>query len=127
MMVIVDNDLLYDARARVLADLQAQHRATAAAVSVLEYAVSNRKWWAEQWPEGEVYVAGLVAQDVQDALFETVGRWPLCQTCRDSPEHALHIEPDLGGPDPIWVCEESGQPVAELGRLSAPGRAGPTG
>jgi hypothetical protein len=118
----VDNDLLYEARARVLADLQAQHRATAAAVSVLEDAVSNRKWWAEQWPEGEVYVAGLVAQDVQDALFETV-----CQTCRDSPEHALHIEPDLGGPDPIWVCEESGQPVAELGRLSPPGRAGPTG
>ena len=53
----MDNDLLYEARARVLADLQAQHRATAAAVSVLEDAVSNRKWWAEQWPEGEVYVA----------------------------------------------------------------------
>ena len=128
MMGIVDNDLLYDARARVLADLQAQHRATAAAVSVLEDAVSNRKWWAEQWPEGEVYVAGLVAQDVQDALFETVGRWPLCQTCQeDAPEHALHIQPDLGGPDPVWVCEESGQPVAALGRLSPPGPAAPRG
>ena len=126
-MGIVDNDLLYDARARVLADLQAQQQATAAAVSVLEDAVSNRKWWAEQWPEGEVYVAGLVAQDVQDALFETVGRWPLCQTCRNAPEHALHIQPDLGGPDPVWVCEESGQPVAALGRLSAPGPAGPRG
>jgi hypothetical protein len=127
MMGVVDNDLLYAARARVLADLQAQHRATAAAVSVLEDAVSNRRWWAEQWPEGEVYVAGLVAQDVQDALFETVGRWPLCQTCRNGPEHALHIQPDLGGPDPVWVCEESGQPVAELGRLNSPGRAVPRG
>ena len=116
MMVIVDNDLLYDARARVLADLQAQHRATAAAVSVLEDAVSNRKWWAEQWPEGEVYVAGLVAQDVQDALFESVGRWPVCVSC-EGPEHSLYIQPDLGGPDPMWVCEESGQAVAPLGHL----------
>jgi hypothetical protein len=72
-----------------------------------------------------VYVAGLVAQDVQDALFETGGRWPLCPTCREAPEHALHIQPDLGGPDPMWVCEESGQPVAELGRLSPPGPAEP--
>jgi hypothetical protein len=123
----VDDTLLLAARALVLADLEARHRATPEAVDHLEDACANRGWWAEQWPEGRVYVAGLVAQDVQDALFETVGRWPLCQTCRDSPEHALHIEPDLGGPDPIWVCEESGQPVAELGRLSAPGRAGPTG
>jgi hypothetical protein len=127
MMGGVDHDLLFDARARVLADLQAQHRATAAAVSALEDAVSNRKWWAEQWPEGSVYVAGLVAQDVQDALFETVGRWPLCLTCENGPEHALHIQPDLGGPDPMWVCEESGQPVAELGRLSSPGPAAPRG
>ena len=66
-----------------------------------------------------MYVAGLVAQDVQDALFESVGRWPLCLACGDAPEHALYIQPDLGGPDPVWVCEESGDPVAELGRLTA--------
>jgi hypothetical protein len=35
----------------------------------------------------------------------------------DAPEHTLHIQPDLGGPDPYWVCEESGQPVAPLGSL----------
>jgi hypothetical protein len=123
----VDNDLLYEARARVLADLQAQHRATAAAVSVLEDAVSNRKWWAEQWPEGEVYVAGLVAQDVQDAVIDSGERWPECLSCRVGPGHTLHIQPDLGGPDPVWVCEESGTAVAELGRLSSPGPAAPTG
>ena len=116
-MGTVDNALLYDARARVLSDLQARQQATASAVSALEDAVSQRKWWAEQWPEGEQYVAGLVAQDVQDALFETVGRWPLCQTCRNAPEHALHIQPDLGGPDPVWVCEETGDVVAPLGGL----------
>jgi len=77
MMVVVDNALLFDARARVLADLQARDHATATAVSALEEAVSQRRWWAEQWPEGEVYVAGLVAQDGQDALFESVGRWPV--------------------------------------------------
>ena len=74
--------------------------------------MADRKWWAEQWPEGEVYVAGLVAQDVQDALFETVGRWPVCLSCEDAPVHALHIQPDLGGPDPVWVCEESGREIA---------------
>lgn len=118
---------MYDARARVLADLRARHQATPVAVSALEEAVSERKWWAEQWPEGEIYVAGLVAQDVQDALFETFGRWPICLTCQDGPVHALHIHPDLGGPDPMWVCEESGQPVAALGSLSTRFRAGPTG
>ena len=119
-MEVVDNALLFDARARVLADLQARDHATAAAVSALEDAVSQRKWWAEQWPEGEVYVAGLVAQDVQDALFESVGRWPACRSCGDAPVHTLYIQPDLGGPDPVWVCEESGNPVAELGRLHEP-------
>jgi hypothetical protein len=123
----VDDTLLFEARARVLADLQARRHATPEAVSALEDAVSDRKWWAEQWPEGAVYVAGLVAQDVQDALLETVGRWPLCLECPDGPVHALHIQPDLGGPDPVWVCEETGQPVAALGRLSSPGPAAPRG
>ncbi|WP_435746261.1 hypothetical protein [Nocardioides sp. SYSU DS0663] len=113
----MDNALLFDARARVLADLQARGHATAAAVSVLEDACSSRQWWAEQWPQGEEYVAGLVAQDVQDALFETVGRWPLCLGCQGKPEHALYIQPDLGGPDPVWVCEESGEAIAPLGSL----------
>lgn len=116
-MGVVDNALLFDARARVLADLQARNHATPSAVSALEDAVSARKWWAEQWPQGTVYVAGLVAQDVQDALFDTVGRWPLCLICEDGPDHALHIQPDLGGPDPMWVCEETGEPVAALGEL----------
>jgi hypothetical protein len=114
----MDNALLFDARARVLADLQARNHADATAVSALEDAVAQRKWWAEQWPEGESYVAGLVAQDVQDALFETVGRWPVCHDCGDrAPVHALYIQPDLGGPDPVWVCEETGDVVAPLGGL----------
>jgi len=115
----VDNALLFDARARVLADLEARQRATPGAVSALEDAVSARTWWAEQWPEGQVYVAGLVAQDVQDALLETEGRWPVCLSCGDdAPQHSLYIQPDLGGPDPVWVCEGTGEPVAALGQLS---------
>lgn len=105
------------ARAAVLADLQARHRASALAVSALEDALEQRRWWTEQWPEGTAYVAGLVAQDVQDALFENVGRWPMCLACEDAPEHPLYIQPDLGGPHPVWVCEESGTEVAALGRL----------
>ena len=111
-------DTLLDARARVLKDLEARHLATAAAVSLLEEAVSERGWWAEQWPEGRVYVAGLVAQDVQDALFDSARRWPVCTACdEDAPLHSLSVSPDLGGPDPVWVCEESGQLVAPLGGL----------
>ena len=122
----MDHRLSLAARARVLADLSARSRATPDLVSALEDAVAARRWWAEQWPEGEIYVAGLVAQDVQDAAIDLGQRWPLCASCGDAPEHALHIHPDLGGPDPVWVCEESGAEVAELGRLSGPGRAGPT-
>ncbi len=113
----VDERLLLDARARVLADLSARHQATAPAVSALEDACAAREWWAEQWPEGEAYVAGLVAQDVQDALFEKVGRWPMCLHCTDGPVHSLYIQPDLGGPDPVWVCEETGEVAAALGFL----------
>src|SRR3954470_7925180 len=108
----MDDTLLFDARARVLADLQARNHATAAAVSALEDAVAQRKWWAEQWPEGQMYIAGLVAQDVQDALVENVCRLLICLECdKNSPTHALYIQPDLGVPDPVWVCEESGEVV----------------
>jgi hypothetical protein len=113
----VDASLIFTARALVLADLEARQLATPEAVSVLENAMSQRTWWAEQWPEGQQYVAGLVAQDVQDALFEVSGRWPICLDC-DGPEHSLYIQPDLGGPDPVWVCEESGHTIAPLGRLT---------
>lgn len=117
-MEAMDHATLFDARARVLADLQARDFATPTAVSALEDAMSERGWWAEQWPAGIEYVAGLVAQDVQDALFESAGRWPLCRSCGpEAPEHSLFIQPDLGGPDPVWVCEESGDVIAPLGGL----------
>ena len=114
----MDNRLLLNARARVLADLEARHAASAVAVSALEDACSSREWWAEQWPEGADYVAGLVAQDVQDALFEVTDRWPECLACGEGPVHSLYIHPDLGGPDPVWVCEESGAAAAPLGFLA---------
>jgi len=124
----VDDTLLLAARALVLADLEARQRATPDAVDALEDACANRGWWAEQWPEGRRYVAGLVAQDVQDALFESVGRWLLCLTCApETPEHSLYIEPDIGGPSPQWVCEESGLTIAPLGHLGDLGREGLTG
>ena len=41
-------------------------------------------------PRASMYVAGLVAQDVQDALFETAGRWPLCLSCGGPGALALH-------------------------------------
>src|SRR5690349_11837009 len=103
----MDDELLLSARARVLSDLEARRQASAAAVSLLEDAMASRRWWAEQWAEGAAYVAGLVAQDVQDQLFDLGDRWPLCVRCDDGPVHSLHIQPDLGGPDPVWVCEES--------------------
>jgi hypothetical protein len=111
-------DALMAARALVLHDLEVTGMADVENVSTLEAAVSTRRWWAEQWSEGAVYVAGLVAQDVQDALLERVGRWPLCRACDQTDPHALYIHPELGGPDPTWVCETSGIAVAPLGTLA---------
>ena len=111
-------DVLMAARALVLHDLEVTGMADVENVSTLEAAVSTRRWWAEQWSEGAVYVAGLVAQDVQDALLESRGRWPLCRACDETDPHALYIHPELGGPDPTWVCETSGIAVAPLGELA---------
>ena len=99
------DDVLLDARARLLRDLQATASADPRTVSELEEAVAGRRWWAEEWDEGPRYVAGLVAQDLQDRPLETRGRWPLCPLCSDA-THALYIHPDLGGPDPHWKCED---------------------
>lgn len=121
--------MIFAARAHVLADLEARRLGSADAVTLLEEACSERRWWLEQWPDGAAYIGGLIAQDVQDGLADRFGRadphglWPTCSACSGGPVHALHIEPDLGGPDPTWVCEESGQAVAPLGHLGV-NRAG---
>ncbi len=109
-------DPLLAARALVLADLQSCALADAETVSVLEESVAQRRWWVGQWPEGVEFVAGLVAQDVQDGILDRLGRWPVCRTCNDPDGHGLYIEPELG-PDPHWVCEKSATVVAPLGRL----------
>ncbi|MEU6403165.1 hypothetical protein [Streptomyces sp. NPDC046985] len=108
---------LHAARALVLADLVAGEVAEADVVSLVEEAVAQRRWWVEQWPEGARFVAGLVAQDVQDALLERRGRWPLCPVCRHGDPHALDVLPELG-PDPHWVCSEAGVTVAPVGALA---------
>ncbi len=106
------------ARALVLRDLEATSAASPITVSALEESVTTRRWWASQWEEGRHYVAGLIAQDVQDAILEQVGRWPLCRACDELDPHALYIHPELGGPEPTWVCEHSGISVAPLGELT---------
>lgn len=108
--------VMHGARALVLADLAARGVAEPEVVSLLEDAVSSRRWWLRQWPDGAPYVPGLLAQDVQDALLETRGRWPLCPRCEEP--HALAVEPELGE-DPHWVCEARGDAVAPLGSLGA--------
>lgn len=103
----------------MLADLSADGVADAAAVSVVENAVAERRWWVQQWPQGAEFVAGLIAQDVQEALAEQYGRWPVCTQCARAGEpHALAVAPDLG-PDPHWVCEPRGTVLAPVGALPA--------
>ncbi|BDH03173.1 MULTISPECIES: hypothetical protein [Streptomyces] len=108
---------LHAARALVLADLMASGVAEADVVSLVEESLTQRRWWVEQWPEGADFVAGLVAQDVQDALLDRQGRWPLCPACGTGDPHALDVEPELG-PDPHWVCHEAGVDVAAVGSLA---------
>lgn len=114
-------DPLLAARARVLHDLAVYGLDTARTVSVVDEVLTARRWWVEQWPEGAAFVACLVAQDVQEALLESIGRWPLC--CSPHPDaddevgtHELRVAPDLGE-DPHWVCEELGAVVAPVGAL----------
>lgn len=114
---------LHMARALVLADLAAREVAEADVVSMVEESVAQRRWWVEQWPEGASFLSGLVAQDVQDALLERYGRWPLCPVCGSGDPHALEVEPELG-PDPHWVCHKAGVKVAAIGGLG--GAAGGT-
>ena len=114
-MASVD-DAVLRARALVLHDLTATRLADASVVSQLEEAVSTRRWWVSQWQEGVTYVAGLIAQDVQDSLLDEGRRWPECPRC-EGPVHTLNIEPELGGPDPVWVCDHAGAVIAALGEL----------
>jgi hypothetical protein len=107
---------LHAARALVLADLAADGVARPEVVSMVEDSIAHRRWWVEQWPEGAAYVSGLVAQDVQDALLEQYGRWPLCPVCVGGEPHALDVEPELG-PDPHWVCGKAGVVIAPVGAL----------
>ncbi|WP_031509468.1 hypothetical protein [Streptomyces megasporus] len=107
---------LHAARALVLADLTADGIAEAEVVSLVEDAVSHRRWWVEQWPDGVSFLAGLVAQDVQDALLDRYGRWPACPVCPGPERHALDVEPELG-PDPHWVCGRTATEVAPVGEL----------
>jgi hypothetical protein len=101
----------------VLHDLQRCGANDAAVVSLVEDAVAHRRWWVEQWPEGSDYVAGQVAQDVQDKLLDARERWPPCPLHERSDDgHELRIAPELG-PDPHWVCEADGVVVAPLGGL----------
>lgn len=111
-------ECLLAARALVVHDLAARGMDTAHNVSIVDEVLSARRWWVEQWPDGQAFVACLVAQDVQEALLETVGRWPLCSLHEDGDDpHELRVTPDLG-PDPQWMCEEDGCVVAPVGALS---------
>jgi hypothetical protein len=110
-------DALLSARALVLHDLVARGMDSARTVSIVDDVLAERRWWVEQWPDGAAYVACLVAQDVQEALLENVGRWPLCALPHDEDEpHELRVTPDLGE-DPQWICEEHGCVVAAVGGL----------
>ncbi|GAA2622627.1 hypothetical protein [Streptomyces axinellae] len=108
---------LHAARALILADLEAGDVARADIVSLVEESVSHRRWWVGQWPEGVAFVEGLVAQDVQDALLERYGRWPVCPVCVGADPHALDVEPELGE-EPHWVCGKTSTVVARVGSLS---------
>ncbi len=111
------DDVLLDTRALVLRDLQARGLDSAAAVDILDDVLTERRWWVEQWPDGAPYLAGQVAQDVQERLLDArLGRWPRCTACDRIAVHELRVSPELGT-DPQWVCEESGISVAPLGSL----------
>jgi hypothetical protein len=95
-------------------DLEVTGAWCASGERALDDSLAHRRWWLSEWPAGAAFVRGLVAQDVQDALHETLDpSWPCCFEHED---HPLLVEPDLG-PDPFWVCHRTGLPVAPVGEL----------
>jgi hypothetical protein len=99
---------LQDARAAVLRDL-----ADPSYDELVDRCVEQRRWWVQEWPDGEQFLLCLLAQDVQEAVRETDPLWP---RCAEHGDHPLFVEPDLGT-DPFWVCERSGLPVAPVASL----------
>ncbi len=104
---------LLRARALVLRDIVACGADVHGIVDVLDAAVREREWWVQRWPEGIEFLAGQVAQDVQDRLVDTEGRWP---PCPQHPDEALQLEPPMGA-DPHWICGRGCGEIAALGEL----------
>lgn len=123
-----NTDVLLAARADALHDLAARELADPAGVDVVEDAVAGRRWWLAQWPPGAPMIAGLVAQDVQDALLDAGTRWPACDVpgCPVPAVHTLAVRPELG-PHPHWVCENAGAVVSDLGSLPSGSGSRPGG
>ena len=113
----MDSQVLFDARARVLADLAARRTATAEAVSILEDAISSRTWWAEQWPEGVVYVAAVREEyaHVPDDLF-AAGRSAVLGDLLAKP-HLFHTPYARAS----WEAAARANVEAELSALSGAG------
>ena len=120
---MTDDDPLMSARALVLHDLQALGKADPQGVSVLEKALSERRWWVSEWPEGAAYVAGQVAQDVQDALLDSVGRWPLCKACDDVAPHRAPDRPRARARPPLGVRARRHGGLPARRALRAPARS----
>lgn len=117
-LVVDDGEVaLLRARAMVLHDLEARGASGAAVVDLVEDVVADRRWWVREWPDGAGYVACMVAQDVQDRLLETEGRWPTCAVHVDEP---LQVDPPLADAA-WWVCESGCGEVAPLGALPPAG------
>lgn len=104
------------ARAAALRDLGAYGFDDARIVSMLDDVVAQRRWWLDQWPEGEAFLPGLIAQDLQDTLLDAGTYWPQCRTCDGDVVHCLHVDPPLDA-NPSWVCDEGAVIVAAIGTL----------
>ena len=54
--------------------------------ALLAEAVAALAGWLEQWPDGDHYLPGLLAQDVQAVVYARFDPlWPLCPTCVTTP------------------------------------------
>lgn len=107
------------ARAAAVRDLCACGHDDATTVSLLDEVVAARRWWLDEWPDGEAFLPGLIAQDLQDTLLDAGVRWPQCSHCDDEVVHSLHVDPPLDA-EACWVCDRAAVVVARVGELNAP-------
>ena len=105
------------ARALVLHDLESTGVADPASVSTLEAALAAGSGGCGSGSRAATTSWAWSPRTSRTPCWRATAAGPCAGPATSLEPHALYIHPDLGGPDPTWVCEHAGIEVAPVGGL----------